>query len=90
MIVKADILYKVSNIPHPFDKAQRGGGVTAWCLVKVIKPKLGPELEEPVAIFNFNSEAELFMSHVFLAGLHDCLVKIDETMMEIFERKINR
>lgn len=43
--------------------------------------------EEPVALFNFDSEAEMFMGHLFAQKLDGRLVSIDETWREIFERR---
>lgn len=60
-------------------------GTKAWCLVMVTTPEVGPKSAEPVAIFNWDSEAERFMGHVHAAALDGKLVTIDPTQRELFE-----
>lgn len=83
--MKATITYRVEWHPHPWDAKQRARGVNAWCLVMVTTPEVGPKTVEPVAIFNFDSEAERFMGHVFASGLDGQLVSIDPNQKELFE-----
>jgi hypothetical protein len=72
-------------IPHPWNEKSRKKGIEAWCLVKRVKPEHGPVLAEPVAIFNYNSEAEIFMGHVFAEKLNGKLVSISDDMADMFE-----
>lgn len=81
--MNASISYAVRNLPHPWREEERKEGVHAWCLVKIIKPAIGPSTEEPVALFNWDSEAQLFMGHVLAAGLDGQLVSIDPDFVEL-------
>lgn len=86
--MNAKIKYKLENIPHPFDQKARKQGTMAWCLIKVVEPEIqgiANSTYEPVAIFNFNSEAELFMAHIFAEGLDKKLVEIDRDHRELFD-----
>lgn len=74
--MNATVTYQLQFIPHPWNEKSRKEGVSAWCLVRVMTPELGPRKEEPVAIFNLDSEAELFASHVFATKLDKKLVDI--------------
>lgn len=71
--------------PHPWDKGARASGTKVWCLIKVVTPEMGPVREDPVSLFNWDSEAEMFMAHVFSMKLDGKLVDIDPTWREIFE-----
>jgi hypothetical protein len=80
--MKATITYRVAFVSNPW------GGPTnrsssAWCVVKVTTPELGSSEERAVAIFNLDSEAQAFMSHVYAAGLADSLVSIDPDFKEL-------
>ncbi len=88
--MKATITYRVSYEPHPYDKKQRAQGVRAWALVRVTTPEAGPRTEDVVAIFNFDTEAERFMGHVFAEGLDGRLVIIDPEWRELFEDRRKR
>jgi hypothetical protein len=65
----ADIKYIMMRRPHKWgpDNTQ-----DTWCLVKVVEPelKVGPfcGTHDVVAVFNLDSDAELFMSHLYLGG----------------------
>jgi hypothetical protein len=83
--MNAKITYRVGSQPHPWDEKARAKGVTAMCLIKVITADFGPMREEPVAIFNWDSEAEMFMGHIFAAGLDGKLVTIDSDYRKLFE-----
>lgn len=81
----ACIKYTVEYILHPFDKKQAALGVKAWCLVKIVEPEIGTNMTwEPVAIFNYDSEASLFQGHVFASGTGDSVVKISRDCTELF------
>lgn len=80
----AKIAYRMVYLPHPFDGTQRQRGVEAWCLVKVTRPEFGRETQEPVAIFNLDSEAETFQGHVHAAGLDGALVEINPELRHLF------
>lgn len=60
----AKITYKVASIPHPWKSEMKQGCVNCWCLIKVTTPQHGSVTEEPVAIFNLDSEALTFQGHV--------------------------
>ncbi len=88
--MKATIAYRISYEPHPYDKKQRAQGVKAWSLVRVTTPEAGPRTEDVVAIFNFDTEGEAFMGHVFAEGLDGRLVTIDPEWSELFEGRQKR
>jgi hypothetical protein len=83
--MNAKITYVVTSIPHPWDEKDRKVGVTAYCLVKRTTPEYGFPQDEPVAMFNFDSEARQFAAHVFLAGLEGKLVEMDRDLHDLFE-----
>lgn len=86
--MNAKITYRIGNIPHPWNDKHRAAGMMAWCLIKVIKPEIGSVSlikEEPVAIFDLNSEAELFMAHIYASNLNGKLVEIDRHVKEYLE-----
>lgn len=83
--MQAIISYKIDNILHPWNKERRQSGGTAWCLVKVTKPEYGQTIEEPVAIFNLDSEAQTFQGHVFSEKLDGVLVSIHPDISRLFE-----
>lgn len=85
--MNATITYRIGSEPHPWDEKRRAQGVVAYCLIKVITPDFGPKREEPVAIFNWDSEAEMFMGHVFADLLDGKLVTIDPGFRELFEHR---
>ena len=82
----AEIVYEVSQVPHPFSDARRKAGVTAFCLLKVTRPIVGDEHREPVAIFNLDSEADEFVAHVVLAGLAGKLIEVPRAKAESIRR----
>lgn len=57
----------------------------AYCLVKMVVPTFGESTWEPVAIFNYDSEATTFQGHVFAEGLDKKLVEIDDGVRQLFE-----
>ena len=62
-------------------------GIQAWCLVKVIKPEVGlVASSEVVAMFNFDSEGDLFQDHIYAAQLNEKLVTIHPDKLELLER----
>lgn len=81
----AQIVYRVDRLPHPFDPKQRRNGVYAYCLIKVVQPDVGNATEEPVAIFNFDSEAELFLAHVSTSEVEGKLVEMTRDQRELYE-----
>ena len=82
--MNATITYRMEYLPHPWNEKRRSRGTRAWCLVKVVTPAVGPKSAEPVAIFDWDSEAERFMGHVFALGLDGKLVTIDSDYKELF------
>ncbi len=84
--MNSKITYRIGYEPHPWNAKERKEGGRAWCLIKVVTPEMGPASEEPVAIFNYNSESELFQGHVLSSGLDGKLVTIDPMQREMFER----
>ncbi len=88
--MKATIAYQLQYIPHPYDAKARERGTKAWCLVRVTRPELGNSTHVPVAMFNFDSEAETFQAHVFAEGLDGRLVTIDPEWRELFEDRRKR
>lgn len=91
--MNAKITYRIGNIPHPWNDNHRANGMMAWCLIKVIKPEVGSISlikEEPVAIFNLDSEAELFMAHIYASNLNGKLVEIDRHVKEYLDYDSSR
>lgn len=90
--VNATITYEMAFIPHPWDNVQRAHGVRAWCLLKMVTPEHGPTTQEPVAIFNMDTEAMIFQGHVLAAGLDGKLCRLDSDARELFElqKKVGR
>jgi hypothetical protein len=86
--MKATITYKIDKVPYPWNEDRRRAGETAWCLVKVTKPEYGRTDEEPVALFNLDSEAKIFQGHVFAAKLDGDLVSIHPSIAELCERGV--
>ena len=83
--MKASITYRMSFIPHPWAKNKWQKQVNAWCLIKVIRPEVGFSKEETVAIFNLDSEAELFQTHIFMENLDGKLLSIDDNVKELIK-----
>ena len=83
--MKAKVSYKVANIRHPWSKFEQN----AWCLVKVTKPEFGDTDQEPIAVFNLDSEAEQFQGEVVVAGL-DGLIEIDPEFKWLIDRRLQR
>lgn len=77
--MNAKITYKVRFIKHPWS-----GGTDAWCLAKETIPKLGEPFSEPVAVFNFDSEARLFQSHVLTEDPEAKVIGIAPGMQDSF------
>lgn len=85
--MNAKISYGVVWMLHPWDDDRRAAGVKAWCLVKVTKPEAGPILEEAVAIFAWDREAEIFQGHVFSSEQDGVLVEISPDVRELFQNQ---
>lgn len=83
--MKATITYKVDQIGHPWDEKRRQSGEVVWCLIKVITPEYGDSKQEPVALFNLDSEAIMFQGHVFASGHNGSLVKIASNIKRMCE-----
>lgn len=65
--MKAEIMYSVHNIAHPWDAKARKEGVMVYCLCREVRLPVMPGLAnghqvswEPVALFNLDSEARMF------------------------------
>lgn len=86
--MKATITYRVGRIPHPYDDKRAAKGEYAWCLIKVITPVMGEVTEEPVAMFNLDSEARTFQGHVLASKLDGKLVTIDKDIRELCKQGI--
>ena len=84
----AKIVYTLDRLPHPFNRKQREGGAYAWCLVKRVRPLVGRETKEPIAIFDFDSEAETFAGHIIATGLDGKLVKVDRDLAALLRQKL--
>ena len=87
--MKATIIYMMQNIPHPWDNKMCKAGIMCWCLVKITIPEIGNRTSEPVAMFNYDSEAETFQGHVYAMDLDEKLVTIDRDCRELFNSKRN-
>lgn len=85
--MNAIITYRLSKELHPYSERQRAEGVRAWVLMKIVTPMIGNRTEEPIAIFNLDSEAETFMGHVLASDLDGVLITIDPLMRELLERR---
>lgn len=83
--MKARIEYRLENISHPWNEERRKQGMKAWCLMCRTIPELGPSTEEPVAIFNMDSDAERFAGHVFAEGLDGKLVSVGSDFRGLFQ-----
>ncbi len=81
--MKASISYKVANIRHPWRETVGD----AWCLIKVTKPEFGDTDEEPVAVFNLDSEAHQFQGEVLLTGL-DELITVDPSLKDLIATRL--
>jgi hypothetical protein len=82
----ATITYRMDYVPHPWDAKRRKEGTKAWCLMKVVTAESGQTADyEAVAIFNFDSEAELFQGHVVLEHLDGKLLTVDRSIAELIE-----
>lgn len=71
--MKATIEYSMQWMPDPFNEERRAAGGEAWVLCKVVRPDCGfvslIEVRlEPLAVFNFDSEAKLFQRHLIEGG----------------------
>lgn len=92
--MNAKITYRMAYCSSDLlSEGHRKAGVYAWHLMKVVQPELFGtygSTEEPVAIFNLNSEAELFQAHVFASGLNEKLVTIGPDLKELFEERRKR
>lgn len=84
--MKSQIKYVMEYLPHPWDEKMRAKGEKIWCLVEVIVPEVGPKTSNPVAIFNYGSDAERFQGHVLTSG--NGLVEIDPDLKELYERRL--
>jgi hypothetical protein len=62
--MKAKITYRMARIVHPWDANRRKEMEEAWCLMKTVTPEYGNPTEEPVALFNLDSEAITFQGHL--------------------------
>jgi hypothetical protein len=82
--VNAKVTYVLRFEPHPWNPDLRAKGIEAWCLVRRIEPEYGPMSTEAVAIFNFDSAAEVFAGHIFAAELDKKLVDIGEDFRNLF------
>ncbi len=83
--MNARISYKLDYRPHPWNPVFRDQGVQCWCLVKVICPEFGNPTEEPVAIFNLDSEGLLFQGHLLSAGMEQDIIAIDDHAKQLLE-----
>lgn len=84
--MNARIVYKMKNIPYPWDNARRAQGVKVWALCRVVVPEFGPSTGsdfEPIGLFNIDSEAERFMLHAFLTSGENGLLKFDQSELEL-------
>ena len=85
--MKATITYEMRYEPHPWNDGLAKQGVRAWCLVKVTRPAIGPMSSEPVALFDRDSEAEVFQGHVLAESLDGQLLTIDPEVRELYVRR---
>jgi hypothetical protein len=81
--MNARISYKLARCPHPWNAALRDQ-VDIWCLIKVITPEYGSITEEPVAIFNLDSEALLFQGVILSEGVERSIA-IDAPTRKLLE-----
>lgn len=84
--MKATVTYRVGFIPYPFDEKRRKAGDEIWALIKVVTPEMGKITEEPVAVFNLDSEARTFQGHVIASKLDGKLVDVDANVKELAKR----
>lgn len=82
----AQIRYEIQELPHPYDEKMRKDGVKAMCLVRVTRSAAGTWIgQEPVAMFNYDSEARIFQEHVMAEGLDGKLVVVEPSYRELYE-----
>lgn len=71
----AEVYYEMACGPHPWWK-DKGTCPEAWILWRCTKAPIGIEIrQEPIAIFNFDSDARQFMDFIIAAGLEEKLVR---------------
>jgi hypothetical protein len=80
--MKATITYRVGRIPNPWNKERRAAGEETWCLIKVTTPDYGDILEDPVALFNLDSEAVAFQGHLISVDPKETTLKVDPLLKE--------
>jgi len=84
--MNATITYKIDRRLNPFSIEDHKNYV--WCIVKVVHPQLGNDTEEPIAIFNLDSEAETFMGQVMVNNLDKKFISIADSVRSKFNEKI--
>lgn len=79
--MKATVSYSMHYGPDPFTK--RANQTSWWVLWKITTYECGFDVrEEPVAIFNTDSEARIFMMHLHAERVGDHLIRIPKDMKD--------
>ena len=80
--MNAKIVYEMAYGPNPFASLRKKGQIAElWVLWRTTIPEAGTDIsQEPIAIFNLDSEARTFMAHIFAEGLCDKLVRIPKDL----------
>lgn len=81
--MKANITFVLAQIPHPWNEEARKEGVEIWAIMKCVTPAAGGfnGSWDPIAIFNFDSDATLLARHCFDGGT----IEPDHSHIELFK-----
>jgi len=75
-MTNAEVFYEIAFGPHPWWDKKKGTRPEAWILWRSTRVPGGLEKRsEPIAIFNFDSDARLFMEFIIAAGLEETLIR---------------
>lgn len=82
----AEVYYEMAYGPDPWHK-EGEPVVDLWVLWKTTVPRLGLDRrQEPVAVFNLDSEARMFLNFIIDAGLEKALVRPPRSYIEEIRR----
>ncbi len=85
----ARIVYRMAYIPHPWDDKRRADGVNMWCLVREVYDESVSFWvidAKPIAMFNFDSDAEIFQKYL----VDEYNVVPDKDVVELWAQRKRR
>jgi hypothetical protein len=100
--MKVDMIYSIHYLPHPWDDEARKAGVKAYCLCREMRlptarlptaPGLsrGHNIDyKPVALFNTNSEGDVFQRFIEELGIKTIEISPDVKDLIESERNLGR